>query len=232
MVATGIPQITRLDWLSTTFNPADGVDGIAADIDAGLFAADDLLVYVQNNLDAFYWQSHSFSHLARDDLGVNDCLAEDAGKENFGLRKGRSLLGGRGRRWCRGVSGVTRGRTKSARLISASGPSCALVVPLAVASYTGNAQMAILLGLYDSPNYNWRSMTSPAITGLFNKYCLQAAADNLMKCYPGDNTYTLENNPPTVSLINEDNQFHSQTTTVATNGETCLLSSKANLESK
>lgn len=80
--------------------------------------------------------------------------------------------------------------------------------------------MAILLGLYDSDNYNWRSMTSPGITGLFNEYCLQAGADNLMKCYPGDNTYTLANtNPETVSLINEDNQFHSLTTTVDTNGK-------------
>ncbi|CAM9431671.1 unnamed protein product, partial [Hapterophycus canaliculatus] len=157
----GIPQVTKLDWLSTTFNPAEGEAGIADDVDDGLFIADDLLVHVQENLDAFYWQSHTFSHLARDDLGVNDCLAEDA----------------------------------------------------------GNVQMAILLGLYDSENYNWRSMTSPGITGLFNEYCLQAAADNLMKCYPGDNTYTLANtNPETVSLINEDNQFHSLTTSVDTNG--------------
>ncbi|CAM9818998.1 unnamed protein product [Scytosiphon promiscuus] len=157
----GITQVTDLDWLSTTFNPADGEAGMADDIDAGNFTVDDLLVHVQENLDAFYWQSHTFSHLARDDLGVNDCLAEDA----------------------------------------------------------GNVQMAILLGFYDSDNYNWRSMTSPGITGLFNEYCLQSGADNLMTCYPGDNTYTLANtNPETVSLINEDNQFHSLTTTVDTNG--------------
>ncbi|CAM9819067.1 unnamed protein product, partial [Scytosiphon promiscuus] len=155
----GIPQVTKLDWLSTTFNPAEGVAGIANDID--LFATDQLLVHVQENLDAFYWQSHTFSHLARDDLGFNDCLAEDA----------------------------------------------------------GNVQIALLLGLYDSENYNWRSMTSPGITGLFNENCLRSGAANLMKCYPGDNTYTLANtNPTTVSLINEDNQFHSLTTTVGTNG--------------
>lgn len=78
--------------------------------------------------------------------------------------------------------------------------------------------MAVLLGLFDSDKYNWRSMTSPRITGLFNSNCLQSGADNLMKCYPGDNTYS--GAPLTdVSLINPDNQFHSVTTTVLVNGK-------------
>lgn len=77
---TGIPQVTFPDWLSTTFNPADGQPGMATDIDAGVFASDDLLARVQADLDAFYWQSHTFSHLARDNLGLNDCRAEDAGE--------------------------------------------------------------------------------------------------------------------------------------------------------
>ena len=79
--------------------------------------------------------------------------------------------------------------------------------------------MAVMLGLFDSDNYNWRSMTSPGITGLFNSNCLQSGADNLMKCYPGDNTYS---GPPltAVSLLNPNSQFHSVTTTVATHGET------------
>ena len=82
----------------------------------------------------------------------------------------------------------------------------------------GNVQMAVLLGLFDSDNYNWRSMTSPGITGLFNPNCLQSGAENLMKCYPGDNTYS--GAPLTaVSLINPDNQFHSITTTVDVNGK-------------
>lgn len=77
--------------------------------------------------------------------------------------------------------------------------------------------MAVLFGLFESDNYNWRSMTSPGITGLFNPHCLKSGADNLMKCYPGDNTY---NGVQTaVSLINMENQFHSITTTVETNGE-------------
>eukprot|EP00903_Cladosiphon_okamuranus_P012911 g12054.t1 len=157
----GVEQITYPDWLSWTFNPAPDEPGMADDIAAGLFGRDDLLARVQADLDAFYWQSHTFSHLSRDNLGLNDCRAEDA----------------------------------------------------------GNTQMAILLGLYDSNNYCWRSMTSPGITGLFNPFCLQAGDENLMKCYPGDNTYTLANrNPTTVSLINEDNQFHSLTTNVGTNG--------------
>lgn len=84
--------------------------------------------------------------------------------------------------------------------------------------YAGNARMAVLLGLFDSDNYNWRSMTSPGITGLFNPNCLQSGAENLMKCYPGDNTYS---GPPLtdVLLINPENQFHSVTTTVGVNGK-------------
>ena len=78
--------------------------------------------------------------------------------------------------------------------------------------------MAVMFGLFDSDNYNWRSMTSPGITGLFNPNCLQSGADNLMKCYPGDNTYS--GAPLTaVSLLNPDSQFHSLTTTVAVNGK-------------
>ncbi len=85
----------------------------------------------------------------------------------------------------------------------------------------GNVQLAVLLGLFDSENYGWRSMTTPRITGLFNPNCLQAGAEYLMKCYPGDNTYS---GPPAtdVLLINPDNQFHSVTTTVDVNGEGSL----------
>eukprot|EP00903_Cladosiphon_okamuranus_P009435 g8995.t1 len=155
----GVPQISLPNWLSTTFNPADGQTGVQEEIDAGLFESDDLLAQVQADLDAFFWQSHSLTHLSRDNLGKNDCDIEDG----------------------------------------------------------GNVQLAVLLGLFDSDNYCWRSMTSPRITGLFNPNCLQSGADNLMKCYPGDNTYS---GPPLtdVFLINPDNQFHAVTTTVAVNG--------------
>ncbi|CAB1101161.1 unnamed protein product [Ectocarpus sp. CCAP 1310/34] len=82
---------------------------------------------------------------------------------------------------------------------------------------TGNVQIALMTGMWDSDNYNWRSMVSPGITGLFNENCLDSAAQNLMVCYPGDNTFD-----GTVSgaaiLINEDNQFHSIYTTVSNNG--------------
>ncbi|CAN0214942.1 unnamed protein product, partial [Scytosiphon promiscuus] len=82
---------------------------------------------------------------------------------------------------------------------------------------TGNVQIALMTGMWDSDNYNWRSMVSPGITGLFNENCLESAAANLMTCYPGDNTFdgTVDN---TAILINEDNQFHSIYTTVANNG--------------
>ncbi|CBJ25803.1 conserved unknown protein [Ectocarpus siliculosus] len=82
---------------------------------------------------------------------------------------------------------------------------------------TGNVQIALMTGMWDSDNYNWRSMVSPGITGLFNENCLDSAAQNLMVCYPGDNTFD-----GTVSgaaiLVNEDNQFHSIYSTVAING--------------
>ncbi|CBJ25809.1 conserved unknown protein [Ectocarpus siliculosus] len=82
---------------------------------------------------------------------------------------------------------------------------------------TGNVQIALMTGMWDSDNYNWRSMVSPGITGLFNENCLDSAAQNLMVCYPGDNTFD-----GTVSgaaiLVNEDNQFHSIYTTTSNNG--------------
>lgn len=47
---------------------------------SGLYASDDLLARVQADLDAFYWQSHTLTHLSRDNLGKNDCDIEDGGK--------------------------------------------------------------------------------------------------------------------------------------------------------
>ena len=196
---------------------------MAQDIESGLFEKDDLLARVQADLDAFYWQSHTFSHLARDNLGLNDCRTEDAGESRQDATRmfspGLSCPTSRSQVISRWVAGLGP-KTFSQRIAHVSiGPPC----PLALHSkfFSGNTQMAILLDLYDSNNYCWRSMTSPGITGLFNPFCLQAGDENLMKCYPGDNTYTLANtNPATVSLINEDNQFHSLTTTTATNGET------------
>lgn len=76
----GLPQMTLPNWLSTAFNPADGQTGMQAEIESGLFATDDLLARVQADLDAFFWQSHTLSHLTRDNLGKNDCDSEDAGQ--------------------------------------------------------------------------------------------------------------------------------------------------------
>lgn len=76
--------------------------------------------------------------------------------------------------------------------------------------------MAVLIGMFESDNYNWRSMTSPGITGLFNEHCLGSGAANLMMCYPGDNTF--DGVLTTVRLMAE-NPFHSVTTTVEINGE-------------
>ncbi|CAM9913250.1 unnamed protein product, partial [Hapterophycus canaliculatus] len=65
-------------------------------------------------------------------------------------------------------------------------------------------------------NYNWRSLTSPGITGHFNKYCLASATANLMTCAPGDNTY--DGVQTDVSLISSVSEFHSIYTTESTNG--------------
>ncbi|CBN75521.1 conserved unknown protein [Ectocarpus siliculosus] len=85
-------------------------------------------------------------------------------------------------------------------------------------------------------NYNWRSLTSPGITGHFNKFCLTSATSNLMKdscmrvykprglrtlcqtltCAPGDNTY--DGVQTDVSLISSVSQFHSIYTTESNNG--------------
>ncbi|CAM9564850.1 unnamed protein product [Pylaiella littoralis] len=82
---------------------------------------------------------------------------------------------------------------------------------------TGNVQIALMTGMWNSSNYNWRSMVSPGITGLFNQHCLESAAENLMTCYPGDNTYdgTVSG---AVSLINTESQFHSIYTTLSGSG--------------
>lgn len=71
--------------------------------------------------------------------------------------------------------------------------------------------------MFESNNYNWRSLTSPGITGHFNQYCLSSAWDNLMRCAPGDNTY--DGVQTDVSLISSVSQFHSIYTTTGTNGE-------------
>ena len=81
----------------------------------------------------------------------------------------------------------------------------------------GNVQIAVLTGLFEKENYNWRSFTPPGITGLFNPMCLQSAMDNLIKCSPGDNTYNPLNGTP-VSLVSDVSEFHSIYTTTSENG--------------
>lgn len=79
-------------------------------------------------------------------------------------------------------------------------------------------QIALLTGMWDSDNYNWRSMVSPGITGLFNENCLKSAAENLMTCFPGDNTYD-GTTPGAVLLVNKEEPYHSLYTSVEDNGE-------------
>ncbi|CAB1107791.1 unnamed protein product [Ectocarpus sp. CCAP 1310/34] len=81
----------------------------------------------------------------------------------------------------------------------------------------GNAQIAVITGLFDVDTYGWRSMTTPGITGFYNKNCLKSAMDNLITCAPGDNTY-IGAPTTTVSLISDVSQFHSIYTTEEING--------------
>lgn len=71
----GIAAVLPVDWLTT------------AAVDTGMKeefptwrAKDALLDASLSVLDKFYWQSHSLSHLARDNLGVIDCKIEDYGE--------------------------------------------------------------------------------------------------------------------------------------------------------
>lgn len=59
------------------------VPGMTAEYEAGSWAADDLLTWVVANKDSFWWQSHTLSHLARDNLGTSDCEIEDSGRPLF-----------------------------------------------------------------------------------------------------------------------------------------------------
>lgn len=148
----GMAPILPEGWLSTA------VPGMKAEMAAGNWSSDDLLEWVLSNKGDFWWQSHTMSHLSRDNLGQSDCEIEDG----------------------------------------------------------GSAQFAVITGLFKSANYNWRSMTNPGITGLFNHFCLTSAMANLNKCGPGDNVYDGVHTP--VKLVSTSNRFHSIYTSTATNG--------------
>lgn len=108
-------------------------------------------------------------------------------------------------------------------------PSCSLPPALRtqyrfvmfLGTILGNAQIAVIAGLFEHETYDWRSMTTPGITGLFNKNCLTSAADNLIMCAPGDNTY--DGVQTNVSLISSVSQFHSLYTTEEEVGEQGLI---------
>lgn len=60
-------------------------------------------------------------------------------------------------------------------------------------------------------------MTTPGITGLFNKNCLESAMEQKITCAPGDNTWDgIQTN---VSLVSDVSQFHSIYTTEEESGE-------------
>lgn len=76
LVAGITPQLPE-GWLATA------VPGMTAEFNSGAWAADGLLGWVLSNLGTFWWQSHTLSHLARDDLGASDCAIEDGGESFF-----------------------------------------------------------------------------------------------------------------------------------------------------
>ena len=85
--------------------------------------------------------------------------------------------------------------------------------------HPGNSWIAVITGLFDAKTYAGRSMTTPGITGLYNKNCLKSAMDNQITCAPGDNTWDNSSPIVNVSLISDVSQFHSIYTTEETNGE-------------
>lgn len=56
------------------------VPGMTIEYARGDWNSDELLLWCINNREAFWWQSHTLTHLARDNLGESDCAIEDGGK--------------------------------------------------------------------------------------------------------------------------------------------------------
>ena len=138
----------------------DSLSGLQAEHASGVWNADELFSYTTGTgKNKFWWQSHGFAHMLRDDLVSTDCRQEDR----------------------------------------------------------ATAEISHIMGLFESDQYNSRSMITGGITGLFNPACLQTAKDVGIMCFAGDNSFTPENNTP-VNLVNTENQFHSIYTTTSTNG--------------
>ena len=68
------PTKSPVDWFSQ-----DTIDGMAAEFDDWV-AKDDLLEATLEMKEDFFWQSHTLSHQARDNLGEVDCESEDGGE--------------------------------------------------------------------------------------------------------------------------------------------------------
>lgn len=64
-----------MDWFSQ-----ETIDGMEAEFDDWK-KKDDLLAATLDMKNDFFWQSHTLSHQARDNLGEVDCESEDGGKK-------------------------------------------------------------------------------------------------------------------------------------------------------
>lgn len=194
------PLIHPEDYLSAT------VPLLEAEYATGLWDTDDLLAAVLAFPDDFYHGSHTLVHLNRDELQESDCNIEDGGRRHFAIAF--CMHTSRERRLEIHIIGIC-----NRLILPVRTSSC---VACAVFLRPANAQIAVITGMFAMESYNWRSMVSPGITGLFNKNCLQSGSNNLMTCYPGDNTYDGVNT--VTSLISSVSPYHSIYTTEATNG--------------
>ena len=78
----GLPDIHPVNWLS------DSISGMQSDFTNGLWDSDDLLGWFLDNMGVFHMQGHSLTHMARDNLGTNDCKIEDTGNTQIAVLTG------------------------------------------------------------------------------------------------------------------------------------------------
>lgn len=83
MARCDVPGTVGLDpILPTTWYSQETIDGLKEEFESGLWDTDTLLMATISSMDDLYLQSHTVSHLARDNLGVSDCETEDGGESS------------------------------------------------------------------------------------------------------------------------------------------------------
>ena len=178
------------------FYPVDylsaAIPAMKADFEAGLWDGDDLFQWFIENKGFFWTQSHSFSHLARDAIGQSDCEIEDTANAQFAVITG--LFEDESYNHFSMVSPQITGLFNKFCLETGR--------QNLMTCYPGNyfGIITLLLCLSYTFSLTFLRLTLPSIF-----------------LFLGDNSFNPDNNTP-VSLVNEDNQFHSIYTTEDTNG--------------